>query len=133
MRLVMPPVGEHSARAALFWLGFDALLGPAWALPAFAGFLLGYLVYDMTHYHMHHHRSKNRLEPGASPLPLPAPLPAGGPRLRRDDAALGQRVPDVAARAAPLVELEVDQQLGPLEVFGRVDVEEEPGRIAECP
>jgi 4-hydroxysphinganine ceramide fatty acyl 2-hydroxylase len=60
MRLVMPP-SVSIPLALLFWLGFDALLGPAWALPAFAGFLLGYLVYDMAHYHMHHHRSKNRL------------------------------------------------------------------------
>jgi sterol desaturase/sphingolipid hydroxylase (fatty acid hydroxylase superfamily) len=44
-----------------FWFVFRAVLGPVWALPAFAGFLLGYLVYDMSHYHMHHHRSKNRL------------------------------------------------------------------------
>jgi sterol desaturase/sphingolipid hydroxylase (fatty acid hydroxylase superfamily) len=60
MRLVMPPAVSVPL-AILFWLGFHALLGPAWALPAFAGFLLGYLVYDMSHYHMHHHRSKNRL------------------------------------------------------------------------
>ena len=60
MRLVMPPAVSIPL-AIVFWLGFRALLGPAWALPAFAGFLLGYLVYDMSHYHMHHHRSKNRL------------------------------------------------------------------------
>ena len=35
--------------------------GPDWSLPAFAGFLLGYLIYDMAHYHIHHHRSNNRL------------------------------------------------------------------------
>jgi sterol desaturase/sphingolipid hydroxylase (fatty acid hydroxylase superfamily) len=60
MRLVMPPAVSIPL-AIVFWLGFRALLGPAWALPAFAGFLLGYLVYDMAHYHMHHHRAKNRL------------------------------------------------------------------------
>ena len=38
-----------------------ACLGPEWSLPAFAGFLLGYLAYDMGHYHIHHHRSDNRL------------------------------------------------------------------------
>jgi sterol desaturase/sphingolipid hydroxylase (fatty acid hydroxylase superfamily) len=60
MRLVMPP-SVSIPLAIAFWFLFRAVLGPAWALPAFAGFLLGYLVYDMSHYHMHHHRSKNRL------------------------------------------------------------------------
>jgi sterol desaturase/sphingolipid hydroxylase (fatty acid hydroxylase superfamily) len=60
MRLVMPP-SVSIPLAIGFWFGFSAVLGPAWALPAFAGFLLGYLIYDMAHYHMHHHRSKNRL------------------------------------------------------------------------
>jgi 4-hydroxysphinganine ceramide fatty acyl 2-hydroxylase len=60
MRLVMPP--SVSVPLAIgFWFLFRVALGPAWALPAFAGFLLGYLIYDMAHYHMHHHRSKNRL------------------------------------------------------------------------
>ena len=60
MRLVMPP-SVSIPLAVIFWFGFNAVLGPAWAMPAFAGFLLGYLIYDMAHYHMHHHRSKNRL------------------------------------------------------------------------
>jgi sterol desaturase/sphingolipid hydroxylase (fatty acid hydroxylase superfamily) len=60
MRLVMPP-SVSIPLAIGFWFLFQALLGPAWALPTFAGFLLGYLIYDMSHYHMHHHRSKDRL------------------------------------------------------------------------
>jgi sterol desaturase/sphingolipid hydroxylase (fatty acid hydroxylase superfamily) len=60
MRLVMPP-SVSIPLALLFFFGFHALLGPAWSLPAFAGFLLGYLAYDMAHYHIHHHRSTNRL------------------------------------------------------------------------
>jgi sterol desaturase/sphingolipid hydroxylase (fatty acid hydroxylase superfamily) len=60
MRLVMPP-SVSIPLAIAFWFLFRAALGSAWALPAFAGFLLGYLAYDMAHYHMHHHRSKNRL------------------------------------------------------------------------
>jgi dihydroceramide fatty acyl 2-hydroxylase len=60
MRLVMPP-SVSIPLAIAFWLLFRAVLGPAWALPAFAGFLLGYLIYDMVHYHVHHHRSKNRV------------------------------------------------------------------------
>jgi sterol desaturase/sphingolipid hydroxylase (fatty acid hydroxylase superfamily) len=60
MRLVMPP-SVSIPLALVFWFAFRAVLGPEWALPAFAGFLIGYLVYDMTHYHVHHHRAKNRL------------------------------------------------------------------------
>jgi sterol desaturase/sphingolipid hydroxylase (fatty acid hydroxylase superfamily) len=60
MRLVMPP-SVSVPLAALVFLLFRALLGPEWSLPFFAGFLIGYLVYDMTHYHIHHHRSDNRL------------------------------------------------------------------------
>jgi sterol desaturase/sphingolipid hydroxylase (fatty acid hydroxylase superfamily) len=60
MRLVMPP-SVSLPLAALVFLLFRALLGPEWSLPFFAGFLIGYLVYDMTHYHIHHHRSDNRL------------------------------------------------------------------------
>jgi sterol desaturase/sphingolipid hydroxylase (fatty acid hydroxylase superfamily) len=60
MRLVMPP-SVSVPLAALFFFGFRAAFGPEWSLPAFAGFLLGYLIYDMAHFHIHHHRSKNRL------------------------------------------------------------------------
>jgi sterol desaturase/sphingolipid hydroxylase (fatty acid hydroxylase superfamily) len=60
MRLVMPP-SVSIPLALAFWFGFRAVLGPDWSLPAFAGFLLGYLIYDMTHYHVHHHRAKNKL------------------------------------------------------------------------
>jgi sterol desaturase/sphingolipid hydroxylase (fatty acid hydroxylase superfamily) len=60
MRLVMPP-SVSVPLAVLVFLGFRLLLGPAWSLPFFAGFLIGYLIYDMTHYHIHHHRSENKL------------------------------------------------------------------------
>jgi len=60
MRLVMPP-SVSVPLALLFFFGFQAAFGPEWSLPAFAGFLLGYLFYDMTHFHLHHHRSKNRI------------------------------------------------------------------------
>jgi len=54
LRLVMPPSASIPL-AALFLLLFWAVLGPGdWA--AFgAGFLGGYLAYDMLHYHVHHH------------------------------------------------------------------------------
>jgi sterol desaturase/sphingolipid hydroxylase (fatty acid hydroxylase superfamily) len=60
MRLVMPP-SVSVPLAALVFLGFRTIIGSAWSLPFFAGFLVGYLIYDMTHYHIHHHRSENRL------------------------------------------------------------------------
>jgi dihydroceramide fatty acyl 2-hydroxylase len=60
MRLVMPP-SVSVPLAVLVFIGFRAVLGPEWSLPFFAGFLVGYLFYDMTHYHIHHHRSTNKL------------------------------------------------------------------------
>jgi sterol desaturase/sphingolipid hydroxylase (fatty acid hydroxylase superfamily) len=60
MRLVMPP-SVSVPLAILVFLLYRLLLGPAWSLPFFAGFLVGYLIYDMTHFHIHHHRSDNRL------------------------------------------------------------------------
>jgi dihydroceramide fatty acyl 2-hydroxylase len=59
MRLVMPP-SVSVPLAALFLLLFWAVLGSVWA-PAFGGgFLAGYLIYDMTHYHVHHHTPRTR-------------------------------------------------------------------------
>jgi sterol desaturase/sphingolipid hydroxylase (fatty acid hydroxylase superfamily) len=60
MRLVMPP-SVSVPLAILVFLLYRLLLGPEWSLPFFAGFLVGYLFYDMTHFHIHHHRSDNRL------------------------------------------------------------------------
>jgi sterol desaturase/sphingolipid hydroxylase (fatty acid hydroxylase superfamily) len=60
LRLVMPP-SVSVPLAALHYLLFRAVLGPASSLPFLAGFLIGYLIYDMSHYHIHHHRSDNRL------------------------------------------------------------------------
>jgi sterol desaturase/sphingolipid hydroxylase (fatty acid hydroxylase superfamily) len=60
LRLVMPP-SVSVPLSALFCLGFWAVLGtPNWY--AFgAGFLAGYLFYDMTHYFLHHHKPKSSL------------------------------------------------------------------------
>jgi sterol desaturase/sphingolipid hydroxylase (fatty acid hydroxylase superfamily) len=55
MRLVMPP-SVSVPLAALFVWGFYAVLGSPDFLPFGAGFLAGYLFYDMLHYHLHHHR-----------------------------------------------------------------------------
>jgi sterol desaturase/sphingolipid hydroxylase (fatty acid hydroxylase superfamily) len=57
LRLVMPP-SVSVPLSTLFCLGFWAVLGsPHWY--AFgAGFLAGYLIYDMTHYYLHHHKPR---------------------------------------------------------------------------
>lgn len=57
-RLVMPPVLSIPL-AVLFYffysLVFGKLLGaPQWVDPVFAGFMAGYLAYDMIHYATHH-------------------------------------------------------------------------------
>jgi sterol desaturase/sphingolipid hydroxylase (fatty acid hydroxylase superfamily) len=60
LRLVMPP-SVSVPLSSLFLVAFWAVLGtPLWY--AFgAGFIAGYLIYDMTHYHLHHHKPKTRM------------------------------------------------------------------------
>jgi sterol desaturase/sphingolipid hydroxylase (fatty acid hydroxylase superfamily) len=53
LRLVMPPAVSIPL-AALFFGGFLLLFGAGEAYPLFAGFILGYLLYDYTHYYLHH-------------------------------------------------------------------------------
>jgi sterol desaturase/sphingolipid hydroxylase (fatty acid hydroxylase superfamily) len=60
LRLVMPP-SVSIPLAAIFVFVFYLVLGVPTFLPFGAGFLGGYLFYDMLHYHMHHHRPKTRL------------------------------------------------------------------------
>jgi sterol desaturase/sphingolipid hydroxylase (fatty acid hydroxylase superfamily) len=59
-RLVMPPVVSIPLALifyGLFTLVFAVLLGIGhWVAPTFAGFVAGYLAYDMLHYSMHHFR-----------------------------------------------------------------------------
>ena len=60
MRLVMPP--SVSVPLALAFYGLFALvLGTPAAHLFAAGFISGYLMYDMTHYHLHHHAPRTRL------------------------------------------------------------------------
>jgi sterol desaturase/sphingolipid hydroxylase (fatty acid hydroxylase superfamily) len=59
LRLVMPPAASVPlalAFYALFWL----VLGADRATAFGAGFLAGYLAYDMIHYHLHHHTPTTR-------------------------------------------------------------------------
>jgi dihydroceramide fatty acyl 2-hydroxylase len=61
MRLVMPP--SVSVPLALGFYGlFVLVLGTPVAYAFGSGFLAGYLLYDMTHFHVHHHRARTRLE-----------------------------------------------------------------------
>jgi sterol desaturase/sphingolipid hydroxylase (fatty acid hydroxylase superfamily) len=60
LRLVMPP-SVSVPLAILFIWGFYAVLGSPAFLPFAAGFLSGYLAYDMLHYHVHHHTPKSAL------------------------------------------------------------------------
>ncbi len=61
-RLVMPPVVSIPMALIFYWLFYGlvgALLGgPQWVDPLFGGFILGYLIYDMTHYATHHFRMR---------------------------------------------------------------------------
>ena len=58
-RLVMPPPVSLPL-AALFALGFRAAFGGAWEA-IFAGFLIGYVIYDSIHYATHHWRMDGRV------------------------------------------------------------------------
>ena len=60
MRLVMPP-SLSIPLAAIFIYGFYLVVGDPGYLPFGAGFLGGYLAYDMLHYHVHHHRPSTAL------------------------------------------------------------------------
>ena len=52
-RLVMPP-SVSIPLALLFFFFFKLLFGQSLMLPFFAGFILGYLFYDISHYAIHH-------------------------------------------------------------------------------
>ncbi len=56
-RLVMPPSASIPL-AFLFFLLFDAIFQAYLLYAFFAGFIAGYLIYDMTHYALHHHNFK---------------------------------------------------------------------------
>ncbi len=52
-RLVMPP-SVSIPLAVIFYFVFLLIFGQSLMLPFFAGFILGYLFYDITHYAIHH-------------------------------------------------------------------------------
>ncbi len=59
-RLVMAPALSIPLAAAFYFL-FRLVLSESVQAPHFAGFLTGYLIYDMTHYAIHHFNLHSRL------------------------------------------------------------------------
>lgn len=59
-RLVMPPAGAVIVMAFL-WTLFSLFIPAPWAEPFCAFFIVGYLVYDYTHYATHHFRMRHPL------------------------------------------------------------------------
>lgn len=58
LRLVMPLLMSVPIMT-LAWAVFRTLLGPTLCLPVLAGFIAGYLAYDILHYYVHHARPKS--------------------------------------------------------------------------
>ena len=64
-RLVMPPF-VAAPIGVMFYFLFkfvfnDVINAPHWFIPTFAGAVVGYVIYDMTHYAVHHWPMKGRL------------------------------------------------------------------------
>ena len=60
LRLVMPPAVSVPLGGLIF-LCLYGLFGNPDGVALDAGFVAGYLLYDLTHYHLHHHLPKTRL------------------------------------------------------------------------
>jgi sterol desaturase/sphingolipid hydroxylase (fatty acid hydroxylase superfamily) len=58
-RLVMPPILAIPLASA-FYLLFLSFFGGRYSPAIFAGFLLGYLIYDYSHFFIHHGRAKSK-------------------------------------------------------------------------
>lgn len=61
LRLVMPPLLSLPIMAAGY-LVLRPVCGPGLVFPVWAGFLVGYIGYDMVHYHVHHARPRTWVE-----------------------------------------------------------------------
>lgn len=59
-RLVMPPIVSIPL-AVIFYFGFTNVLGAHYLPPFFAGFIAGYLTYDLAHYAFHHFSLHGRI------------------------------------------------------------------------
>lgn len=60
LRLVMPPAVSIPLAALFFW-AFTVIFGTPAAYPLFAGFIVGYLTYDYTHFYLHHYTPRSDL------------------------------------------------------------------------
>lgn len=60
LRLVMPPSVSIPLAALFYWL-FSLVLEQGHLYAFFPGFILGYLVYDITHYAIHHFNFKSSI------------------------------------------------------------------------
>lgn len=58
-RLVMPP-SVSIPLAVIFYVIYYYIFGDVLVSPFFAGFILGYIFYDITHYAIHHYNIKNK-------------------------------------------------------------------------
>ena len=58
-RLVMPPSASLPL-AVIFFILFYVIVGRIYIAPFMAGFLIGYLFYDITHYAVHHFNMHNK-------------------------------------------------------------------------
>ncbi|MGD8306824.1 MAG: sterol desaturase family protein [Ignavibacteria bacterium] len=58
-RLVMPP-SVSIPLAIFFYILFYFIFGNIYVLPFFAGFITGYLIYDISHYAIHHFNMHNK-------------------------------------------------------------------------
>lgn len=58
-RLVMPP-SISIPLAVAFYVLFFYIFGPVLVAPFFAGFIIGYIFYDITHYAIHHFNMKSK-------------------------------------------------------------------------
>jgi len=59
-RLVMPP-SVSIPLAAIFYFIFRLIFGESMMMPFFAGFITGYLFYDISHYAIHHFNMHSKL------------------------------------------------------------------------
>jgi sterol desaturase/sphingolipid hydroxylase (fatty acid hydroxylase superfamily) len=59
-RLVMP-LGFSAPLGAIFYALYYFAMGPRWGEPFYAGFVVGYMLYDGSHYAIHHFKQRTRL------------------------------------------------------------------------
>ncbi len=59
MRLVMPPIVSLTLFVVFYFI-YKSIFGLEWMHSFYAGFIFGYLIYDIGHYAMHHFNIRNR-------------------------------------------------------------------------